>query len=162
MSMYPKEIVKPKSQDFPVDWRNANLYDFMRNRSFRRLIYAAGAGSVFFVAWYLYRRYTEEISEEYHHRSAVSLADSLPAEVQPQYNEAPNNNNNIVDLSDQQRQAQAEPALPKLMMSPPVEDKVVIHCCPRGFFVPSIATEPLKLETFLRVANIPYEVRCTF
>ncbi len=36
--------------------------------------------------------------------------------------------------------------------------KVVLHQCPRGYFTPCIAPFSLKLETFLRIANIPYEV----
>jgi len=39
--------------------------------------------------------------------------------------------------------------------------KLVLHQCPRGYTLPCISPFPLKLETFLRVAEIPYEVRNT-
>ncbi|CAG7786608.1 unnamed protein product [Allacma fusca] len=36
--------------------------------------------------------------------------------------------------------------------------KVVLHQCPRGYSTPCIAPFPLKLETLLRIAGIPYDV----
>jgi len=39
--------------------------------------------------------------------------------------------------------------------------KVILHQCPRGYNTPCISPFSLKLETFLRVANIPYEVKYT-
>ena len=40
----------------------------------------------------------------------------------------------------------------------PKDTKVILHQCPRGYYTPCIAPFSLKLETYLRVANIPYEV----
>jgi len=38
------------------------------------------------------------------------------------------------------------------------EDVVVLHQLDRGVFTPNISPFPLKLETYLRMANIPYQV----
>jgi hypothetical protein len=38
------------------------------------------------------------------------------------------------------------------------KDVVLLHQLDRGIFTPSISPFPLKLETYLRMADIPYEV----
>jgi hypothetical protein len=38
------------------------------------------------------------------------------------------------------------------------QDVVVLHQLDRGVFTPNISPFPLKLETYLRMANIPYQV----
>lgn len=45
----------------------------------------------------------------------------------------------------------------------PLEEKdtVILHVLGRGINTPSISPFPLKLETYLRITGIPYEV-CTF
>jgi hypothetical protein len=38
------------------------------------------------------------------------------------------------------------------------ENVVILHQMDRGVFAPSISPFPLKLETYLRMAGIPYQV----
>jgi hypothetical protein len=39
------------------------------------------------------------------------------------------------------------------------ENVVILHQMDRGVFAPSISPFPLKLETYLRMAGIPYQVK---
>ena len=38
-------------------------------------------------------------------------------------------------------------------------DKVIVHQITKGTYAPSLGHFVLKLETYLRIAKIPYEVR---
>lgn len=46
----------------------------------------------------------------------------------------------------------------KLEIPPVAENVVILHQFNRGRITPSISPFPLKLETFLRITNISYQV----
>ncbi|ODM93757.1 hypothetical protein Ocin01_12925 [Orchesella cincta] len=105
----------------------------VQTRSFRRVSIIAGVGSVVIAAWYILRKLSAE-----GHSVPVPITPSLIVEEG-------------VAVPDHQDHDH-------LVEAPPEDEKVVIHCCPRGYFTPCIATAPFQLETYLRVTNIPYEV----
>ena len=39
-------------------------------------------------------------------------------------------------------------------------DTIVVHSCKRGPYAPSLGNMVVKLETYLRMGNIPYETHC--
>ena len=47
----------------------------------------------------------------------------------------------------------------KLDISKYPRDKVILFQIPRCLYAPNFSPFPLKLETYLRMANIPYQVR---
>ncbi|CAL8144235.1 unnamed protein product [Orchesella dallaii] len=107
---------------------------FLRTPYFRRVSIAAGLGSVVFAAWYII------------HKISVG-SQPIPAPTP-----------SLITAEEAAASATIHQDHDHLVEAPPEDEKVVIHCCPRGYFTPCIATAPLHLETFLRVANIPYEV----
>lgn len=142
------------------------LQDFFKNRSYRRLLFLAGFAGALFAAWHVFQKISARRREARLATEVGVAQTSIPAlpappaeveqvvvveEVKPQeevIQEFPEPGQDDQELS----KASSLPVLPK-------EDRIVIHCSPRSFYTPCIATAPLQLETFMRVTNIPYEVR---
>lgn len=138
----PKKLhaPSPNAMDEAVEKIWASLKDYFKFRSLRRVYAVVGGAGVLLAAWYIYRKISNRAVIRKSSTSHLSACNP--------------STNSIVDRTKACYSTCGKDQLP----SEPVYDHVVIHCCPRGYYVPSIATEPLKLETFMRVADIPYEV----
>jgi len=106
-----------------------NLITFFKNRSYRRVFAILGVGSAAFVGWILYIRYQKK-QFPFVDKKSPQLA----------LTEGPTGILSNVRKNDK-------------------KDKVILSQCPRGLITPCIAPFPMKLETYLRLAKIPYEVR---
>ena len=110
-------------------------------RSFHRIAFVCGLGGAAVLAWHIFRKLKAAQQE----REAKEKAEAIISkEKTVAESEAEINNNN------RWRHPLRNP-LPTV--------QVVIHQCPRGYLTPCISPFSLKLETYLRVAGIPYEVK---
>lgn len=108
--------------------------EFFETRNFSRFFGVLGVASTALIAYLLYRKYAEKF-----------IVDE-PVPQRPQQQEQ----FSVVEVVEEDQ--------PVEILKEDIKKKVVLYQVPRGFFTPAVAPFALKLETFMRVAKIEYEV----